>query len=142
VYGRVVTYFGGEWSNSRSGRLNLRDEKLCAYLKEFVLDPQLVWTPLRKENSRLPPPKEIRFSGLPYCTLFTIVTELPHILSLAFYICSSVHRNSRLKKSNKMQQYADIYLLLNYSTYFGRPLRPSQGVHKPVVAASDTDHTL
>jgi len=23
-----------------------------------------------------------------------------------------VHRNSRLKKSNKMQQYADIYLLL------------------------------
>ena len=25
-----------------------------------------------------------------------------------FYICSSVHRNSRLKKSNKMQLYADI----------------------------------
>jgi len=33
-----------------------------------------------------------------------------------FYICIFVHRNSRLKKSNKMQQYADIYLLLNYST--------------------------
>ena len=29
-----------------------------------------------------------------------------------FYICGSVHRNSRLKKSNKMQLYADIYLLL------------------------------
>ena len=27
----------------------------------------------------------------------------------SFYICRSVHRNSRLKKSNKMQLYADIY---------------------------------
>ena len=33
-----------------------------------------------------------------------------------------------------MQQYADIDLLLNYSTCFGR-------VHKTVVAASGTDHT-
>jgi len=31
-----------------------------------------------------------------------------------------VHRNSRSKKPNEMQQYADIYLLLNYSTCFGR----------------------
>jgi len=59
-----------------------------------------------------------------------------------FYICSSVHRSSRLKKSNKMQQYADIYLLLNYSTYFGRPSRPSSEVHKTVVAASGTDQTI
>jgi len=48
----------------------------------------------------------------------------------------------RLKKSNKMQQYADIYLLLNYCICFGRPLRPSSGVHKTVVAASSTDHTV
>jgi len=48
----------------------------------------------------------------------------------------------RLKKSNKMQQYADIYLLLNYSTCFGRPSRPSSGAHKTVVAASGTDHTI
>jgi len=41
-----------------------------------------------------------------------------------------------------MQQYADIYLLLNYSTYFGRPLHPSSGVHKTVVAASGTGHTI
>ena len=41
-----------------------------------------------------------------------------------------------------MQQYADIYLLLNYSTCFGRPSRPSSGVHKTVVAASGTDHTV
>jgi len=41
-----------------------------------------------------------------------------------------------------MQQYADIYSLLNYSTCFGRPSRPSSGVHKTVAAASGTDHTI
>jgi len=48
----------------------------------------------------------------------------------------------RLKKSNEMQQYADIYLLLSYFTCFGRPSRPSSGVHKTVVAGSGTDHTI
>jgi len=48
----------------------------------------------------------------------------------------------RLKKSNEMQQYADIYLLLNYSTCFGRPSSPLSGVHKTVVAVSGTDHTI
>jgi len=41
-----------------------------------------------------------------------------------------------------MQQYADIYLLRNYPTCFGRPSRPSSGVHKTVVAASGTDRTV
>ena len=41
-----------------------------------------------------------------------------------------------------MQQYADIYSLLNYATCFGRPSRPSSGVYKTVVAASGTDHTI
>jgi hypothetical protein len=41
-----------------------------------------------------------------------------------------------LKKSKKMKQHADIYLLLNYSTCFGRPSRPSSEVHKTVIAAS------
>jgi len=59
-----------------------------------------------------------------------------------FYICSSVHRNYRLKESNKMQQYTDIYLLLNYSTCFGRPSRPSSGVDKTLVASSGTGHTI
>ena len=59
-----------------------------------------------------------------------------------FLICSSMHHNSRLKKSNKMQLYADIYLLLNYSTCFRRPSRPLSGVHKTVVAASGTDRTI
>jgi len=61
---------------------------------------------------------------------------------LTFYIRGSVHRNSRLKISNEMQQYADIYLLLNYSTCFGRPSRPSSGVHKTLVAACGTDRTI
>jgi len=51
-------------------------------------------------------------------------------------------RQSRLKKSNKMQQNAEIYLLLNYSTCFGRPSHPSSRVHKAVVAASGTDYTI
>jgi hypothetical protein len=41
-----------------------------------------------------------------------------------------------------MQQYADIYLLQNYSTCFGRPSLSTSGVHKTVVAASGTDHTI
>jgi len=61
---------------------------------------------------------------------------------LFFYICSSMHCKSSLKKSNKMQQDADIYLLLNYSTCFGRPSCLSSGVHKSVVAASGTGHTV
>ena len=40
-----------------------------------------------------------------------------------------------------MQEYADIYLLLNYCTCFERPSRPSSGVHKTVATASGTDHT-
>ena len=50
-------------------------------------------------------------------------------------------QNSRLKKSNEMQQYADIYFPLKYSTCFGRPSRPTSGVYKTVVAASGIDHT-
>jgi len=45
------------------------------------------------------------------------------------------------KKSNKMQQYADIYLLLNYSTCFGHPSHSSSAVRKTVVAASG-DNTI
>jgi len=41
-----------------------------------------------------------------------------------------------------MQQYADIHLQLKYSACFGRPSRPSSGVHKIVIAASVADHTI
>ena len=61
-------------------------------------------------------------------------------MPFVFYISGPVHRNSRFEKS-EMQQYADIYLLLNYSACFERPSRPPSGVHKTVVAASGTDHT-
>jgi hypothetical protein len=41
-----------------------------------------------------------------------------------------------------MQLHADIYLLLNYSTYLGRPSRPSSEVYKTVAAASGTNHAI
>jgi len=37
-----------------------------------------------------------------------------------FYVRGSVHRDSVLIRSNKMQQYAGIYLLQIYSTYIFR----------------------
>jgi hypothetical protein len=51
-------------------------------------------------------------------------------------IYGSVHREFILIRSNKMQQYAGIYLLQNHSTCFGCPSHPSPGVHKTVSAAS------
>jgi hypothetical protein len=61
---------------------------------------------------------------------------------IEFYIRGSVHRNSKLIRSNKMQQYAGIYLLQNHSTRFGCLPHPSSGVHKTVIAASDTGHSI
>jgi len=57
-----------------------------------------------------------------------------------FYIHGSMQRDSLLIRSNKMQQYAGIYLLQVYSTYFRRPLRPSSEAQKIVTAASGTSH--
>jgi len=71
------------------------------------------------------------------CTIFTLCLFDTHSEQ-----GSRNNHNSRLKKSNKMQLYADIYLLLYYSTCFGRPSRPSSGVHKTAVAACGTDHTM
>ena len=51
-------------------------------------------------------------------------------------------RYSILIRSNKIQQYADIYLLQNRSTCFGWPSHPSSGVHKTVTAASGTGHSV
>ena len=59
-----------------------------------------------------------------------------------FLIHGSVHRNSVLIRSNKMQQYAGIYLLQNYSTCFGCPSHPSSGEHKTLNAASGTGHSI
>ena len=55
-----------------------------------------------------------------------------------------------LIRSNKMQQYADIYLFIylfiyllqNHSTCFGYPSRPSSGVYKTVTPPSGTGHSI
>ena len=64
-----------------------------------------------------------------------------HYIHTHTHTHTHTHNNS-LKKSNEMQQYEDTYLPINYSTCFGRPSRPLSGVHKTVVAASGTDHTV
>ena len=66
------------------------------------------------------------------------IRSLWEIIGVAFYIRGSVHRDSILIRSNKMQQYADIYLLQIYSTCFGCPSHPSSGVHEIVTAAAVT----
>jgi len=95
-------------------------------------------------NSSVSPKDEIWFLRVCHhiSTGLYLNWSLWHTSYGKFYICVSVRRNSSLRKSNEMQLYADIYLLLNYSTCFGRPSRPSSGVHKSVVAASGTDHTI
>ena len=47
-----------------------------------------------------------------------------------------------LIRSNKMQQYAGIYLLQNHSTCFGCLSHLSSRVHKTVTAASGTGHSI
>ena len=54
----------------------------------------------------------------------------------------STYATSILIRSNKMQQYAGIYLLQNHSTYFGCPSNPPSGVHKTITAASGTCHSI
>ena len=41
-----------------------------------------------------------------------------------------------------MQQYAGVYLLQNYATFFGCLSHPSSGVHQTVTAASGTGHSV
>ena len=84
-----------------------------------------------------PPPRESVFG----CHLEMEVTiKIFEYFIFEFYIHGSVHRNSILVRSNKMQQYAGIYLLQNYSTWFGCLSPLSSGVHKTVTAASGTSH--
>ena len=54
---------------------------------------------------------------------------LTHKTHFVFYIHDSLRRDSILIRSNKMQQYAGIYLLQIHSTLFGRPSHPSSGEH-------------
>ena len=47
-----------------------------------------------------------------------------------------------LIRSKEKQQYAGVYLLQNYSTYFGCLSHPSSGVHQTVIAASGTGRSV
>jgi len=49
---------------------------------------------------------------------------------------------NKIQRSNKMQQYAGIYLLQNHSTCFACPSHPSSREHKTVTAASVTGHSI
>jgi len=69
-------------------------------------------------------------------------SQIPQYWSGEFYIHGSVHHNSILIRSNKMQQQAGVYLLWDHSTCFGYPSHPSSGVHKTVTAASGTGHSI
>ena len=53
-----------------------------------------------------------------------------------------MRRDSILKRSNEMQQYAGVYLLQYYSTCFGCLSHPSSGVDQTVIAASGTGHSV
>jgi hypothetical protein len=80
---------------------------------------------------------------LQQCVWNNIVNaQRKHQCCRKFYIRGSVHRNSKLIKSNKIQHYAEMYLLLSHSICFGCSLHPSSGVYKTVIAAFGTDHTI
>ena len=74
-------------------------------------------------------------SSLPFCH---------PAAELISHLISTLHNKScfLLIRSNKMQHYAGIYLLQNYSTCFGCPSHPSSGVSKTVTAASGTGHSI
>ena len=69
------------------------------------------------------------------------VREHQKLAFYIFYIHGSVHRDSVLIRSNKLELCAGVYLLQVYYTCFGRPLGPSSGVQKTVTAASGTGHS-
>ena len=87
------------------------------------------------------------FCCLPGLLLWLSGNEFLLKLVLMVYICIYGIQITLLKcilliRSNKMQQYAGIYLLQNPSTCFGYPSHSSSGVHKTVTAASGTGHSI
>jgi len=128
----VVTRYAGICGRLAAPQLSMWEAPV-SYLESETSNPHSVsgFPHSRKEDTVLT--LEIRPRPLPVSYLWFV---------LLFYIRGCVHRYSRLKKYNKMQQYADIYLVLNYCTCLGRSSRQSSGVHKTVVAASGTDHII
>jgi hypothetical protein len=85
--------------------------------------------------------KELYLYDKPICSFLCVGRWWLKTDKLSSYIHGSVHRDSVLITSNKMQQYAGIYLLQIYSIRFGCPSHPSSGVHKTETAASGTGHS-
>ena len=58
------------------------------------------------------------------------------------YVTKLYNFSNILIRYNKMQQYAGVYLLQNYSISSGCLPHPSSGVHQIVTAASGTGHSV
>ena len=127
---------GGEWSAARPGR-NLPPGKTLYPFYRRLGGPQgrsgwmenLVPTGIRSPDS---PVRSQSLYRMRYPTHWEALYK--------FHICSSVHRNSRLKK--KIQQDVTVYRYLFTAKCFGCPSHRSSGVHKTVVVASGTGHTI
>ena len=63
-------------------------------------------------------------------------------INVQFYIHGSVHLISILIRSNKMQQYADIYLLQNHYLHVSGVHRTHHQENKTLTAASVTGHSI
>ena len=91
-------------------------------------------------ESKIQNRKECKFYSRIYRSVLEYYLHLSH-----YWIKPCCHKIKHwyiiLIRSNKMQQYASIYLLQNYSTCFVCPSHPSSGVHKTVTAASGTGHS-
>ena len=103
------------------------------FIFNYLINSKRFIYQLVEDQSRIPVAAGLMCDFTAVC-LLRLLVRIPSgnwiTVSYGFYICSSVHRNSRLKKSNNMQLYADIYLQLNYSTCFGRPSQPSSEYKK------------
>ena len=58
-----------------------------------------------------------------------------------FYFHGSVHRNPILRRSNKMKQYAGIYLLQNHSLHVSGVHRTHHQENIKLTPTSDTGHS-
>jgi hypothetical protein len=90
-------------------------------------------------------PEELRSMELIPKSCQTTTSEIVYLRIQESCAPLSLVKQSRIYisiSSNKMQQYAGIYLLQNHSTCFGCPSHPSSGVHKTLTATSGTGHSI
>ena len=103
--------------------------------------PGSVWTgaenlaPTGIRSPELPVPRVIEVLVIYFNLIKVVGIALGNILFYIIYFKDSI-----LIRSNEMQQYAGVYVLKNYSTYFKCLSHPSSGVHQTVTAVSGTGH--